>query len=67
VAPPAPHEEIDIDAYASHVPLTPPLQQPFGQVLESHEQVPLVVSQRLFEHVAQAAPPVPHFVDVSEA
>jgi hypothetical protein len=38
----------------------PPLQQPFGQVFELHEQVPLVVSQRLFAQAPQAAPPVPH-------
>jgi hypothetical protein len=38
----------------------PPLQQPLGQVSESHEQVPLVVSHTLFEHAAHAAPPVPH-------
>jgi hypothetical protein len=38
----------------------PPLQQPFGHVVELHEQVPLVVSQRLFAQAEQAAPPVPH-------
>jgi len=38
----------------------PPLQQPVGQVLASHWQEPLVVSQRLFAHAAQVAPPVPH-------
>jgi hypothetical protein len=67
VAPPVPHEPFDSEAYASHVPVMPPLQQPFGQVLTSHEHVPLVLSQRPLEHVAQAAPPVPHFVEVSEA
>ncbi len=38
----------------------PPLQQPLGQVVESHEQVPLVVSHRPFVHDEHAAPPVPH-------
>jgi hypothetical protein len=47
--------------------VTPPLQQPFGQVFESHEQVPLVLSQTLFEHVLHAAPPVPHCAGVSFA
>ena len=59
LAPPVPHDAGDSDAYASHVPEMPPLQQPFGQVLRSHEQRPLVVSHRLFAHAAQAAPPVP--------
>jgi hypothetical protein len=38
----------------------PPTQQPAGQVLPSHEQVPLVVSQSPFEHVPHVAPAVPH-------
>jgi hypothetical protein len=49
------------------VPVVPPLQQPFAQVLVSHEHVPLVVSQRPFVQVAHAAPPVPHFVADCEA
>jgi hypothetical protein len=59
VAPPVPHEPVDSEAYASHVPEVPPLQQPFGQVLASHAQSPLVVSQRLFAHGAQATPEAP--------
>ncbi len=62
-----PHEVFDSDAYASQVPVRPPTQQPFGQVLTSHEQVPLVVSQTPFEHGPHAAPPVPQVVPVSEA
>jgi hypothetical protein len=62
VAPPAPHELIVIDVYASHVPLIPPLQQPSGQELASHEQVPLLLSQRPFGQGPHAAPPVPHVV-----
>jgi hypothetical protein len=45
----------------------PPLQQPFGHVLESHEQVPLVVSHSPFEQDVHAAPPLPHFEADSEA
>ncbi len=67
VAPPAPHDEIDIDEYASHVPLIPPLQQPLGHVLASHEQVPLVRSQRPFVQDTHAAPPVPQLVADSDA
>jgi hypothetical protein len=36
------------------------LQHPFGQVIASHVQVPLVVSQTLLGHAAHATPPVPH-------
>jgi hypothetical protein len=43
-----------------HVPDVPPLQQPFGQVVESHLQLPLVVSQSPFAQLAQRAPPLPH-------
>jgi hypothetical protein len=60
VAPAVPHEDADSPEYASQVPVAPPLQQPFGQVLASHEQVPLVVSHRPLAHAAQATPPVPH-------
>jgi len=60
VAPAVPHEVVDCDAYASHVPLGPPLQHPPGQVFPSQPQVPLVVSHRLLAHPAQAAPAVPH-------
>ncbi len=60
VPPLAPHDDVDCEPYASHVPAVPPLQHPPGQVLASQEQVPLVVSQSPFEHVVQVAPPVPH-------
>ncbi len=60
VAPPVPHEPFDSLAYASHVPVTPPLQQPLGQVLASQAHSPLVVSHRLLAHAAQVAPPAPH-------
>ena len=39
----------------------PPLQQPFGQVIASQAQTPVVVSQRPFAQDAHAAPPFPHF------
>lgn len=42
------------------MPLTPPLQQPLGQVLASHAHRPLVVSQRLLAQAAHAVPPAPH-------
>ncbi len=48
------------------MPVAPPLQQPFGQVVASHAQVPLLVSQRPCAQAAQAAPPVPHCDAVSE-
>jgi hypothetical protein len=35
------------------------LQQPLGHVVASHEQVPLVVSQRPLLHEVHAAPPAP--------
>jgi len=47
--------------------VTPPLQQPDGQVWESHEHVPLVVSQTPLAQAAQAAPPAPHWEADSEA
>jgi hypothetical protein len=60
VAPLVPHEEADSAAYASHVPLTPPLQHPFAHVLLSHAHAPIMVSQTPFPHVAHAPPPLPH-------
>ena len=48
------------------MPPVPPLQQPLGQVLRSQEQLPLVVSHRLFEQLVHALPPEPHVVGVSE-
>jgi hypothetical protein len=67
VAPPAPHEAFDSDAYALHVPLAPPLQHPLGQVMASHEQTPTVVSQRPFAQDPHAAPPLPHCKEDSDA
>ena len=62
-----PHDDVDSEAYGSHVPLVPPLQQPVGHVLASHEQVPFVLSQTLFAHALQAAPPAPHSAPLCEA
>jgi hypothetical protein len=61
MAPPVPHEVVDCDAYTSHVPATPPLQQPCGHVAASHEHSPLVVSHSWFAHSPQAAPAAPHW------
>jgi hypothetical protein len=60
LAPDVPHEVADCDENASHVPVAPPLQQPFGHVLESHEHAPLDLSHKPFAHELQAAPAVPH-------
>ena len=67
VAPDTPQEPLDSDAYASHVPLAPPVQQPLGQVLASHAQTPVVRSHRLFAHGPHAAPPLPHCEPVCDA
>lgn len=67
VAPPVPHEPNDSDAYASQVPVGPPLQQPFAHVVPSQEQTPLVVSQRPLVQAAHAAPPAPHWLADCEA
>lgn len=61
-----PHEAVDSLAYTSQVPAVPPLQQPFGHVLLSHSQTPVVVSQRLLPHGPQAPPPFPHWDGVWE-
>jgi hypothetical protein len=66
VAPLVPQDGFDSEAYASHVPVVPPLQQPLGQVLASHEQTPVVVSHRPFAQDAQAAPFFPQRDDDSE-
>jgi hypothetical protein len=65
VAPAVPHDPNDSDAYASHVPPVPPLQQPFGQVFASHAQVPMVVSQSPSAQGAHAAPLCPQAEDDS--
>jgi hypothetical protein len=36
------------------------LQQPFGHVVLSHWQAPMVVSQSLFGQLVHAFPPLPH-------
>ena len=66
VAPAEPHDVFDSDAYAWHVPLAPPLQQPAGQVFASHAQVPLVLSHSPLAHELQVAPPLPHCEGVCE-
>ena len=58
-----PHDALDSEAYASQVPVVPPLQQPLGQLLASHAQRPSVVSHTPFEHALHAAPPAPHSDD----
>ena len=63
-APPVPHDGPDCPAYFSHVPAI--VQQPPGHVFASHEQVPLVVSHRLFAHGPHVAPAVPHEAPVCE-
>jgi hypothetical protein len=40
----------------------PPLQQPWGHVVESQEHPPVVVSQRPFEHAVHALPEAPHWL-----
>ena len=42
------------------MPPVPPLQQPFGHVLASQTQTPLIVSQSPLGHAAHVAPPLPH-------
>jgi hypothetical protein len=66
-APPAPHDEADCEAYASHVPVEPPTQQPFAHVVESHVHVPLVVSHTPFIQATQALPLLPHELGVCDA
>jgi hypothetical protein len=67
LAPPVPHDPFDSAAKASHVPVVPPTQQPFGHVVPSHEQAPWLVSHRPFAQDTQAAPPFPHNEADSEA
>ncbi len=56
----APRPHAVFDSAVEHVPDTPPAQQPVAQVWASHEQLPLVVSQRPLAQEPQAAPPAPH-------
>jgi hypothetical protein len=44
VAPAAPHEAPDSEAYSWHVPPGPPLQHPFGQEVALHTQLPVPAS-----------------------
>jgi hypothetical protein len=67
LSPTGPHVAFVSDAYPTHVPVVPPLQQPLRQVLASHVHVPFVLSQRLFAHVVHDAPPLPHCEGVSDA
>jgi hypothetical protein len=61
VAPAVPHELPDCDAQGSHVPVGPPLQQPFGQEVASQTHVPLaVLHSSPGAHAPQVAPAVPH-------
>jgi len=55
-----PHEPAPCPAYASHVPVEPPTQQPLEHVFASQAHVPLVVSHSPLPQAAQVAPPVPH-------
>jgi hypothetical protein len=65
-APDSPQEIADSDPYASHVPVAPPLQQPFGHVVASQAHAPLLVSHTPFEHAPHVAPPAPHCDGVSD-
>jgi len=65
--PAAPHEPVDSDAYGSHVPLGPPMQQPFAHEWASQLHVPVVVSQTPFAQLEHAAPAVPHCPPFCEA
>jgi hypothetical protein len=67
LAPDVPHEDIDWEAYGSHVPVTPPTQQPFGHVFALQEHVPIVLSQRPLVQFVQLAPPLPQRAGDSEA
>lgn len=63
VLPPEPQEVTELPVW--HVPFGPVQHPP--QVLESHEQVPFVLSQRPFAHDEQTAPALPHAVGDSFA
>jgi hypothetical protein len=60
-APAVPHEPLDSDAHSSHVPVGPPLQQPFGHDAASHTHCPLpVLHASPAAHALQVVPPAPH-------
>ena len=61
VAPAAPHEAFDSDAYGSHVPADPPLQHPFGHEVASQTHWPaLVLHSSPAEQALHVAPAEPH-------
>jgi hypothetical protein len=62
-----PHEAPDCEPPGSHVPVGPPLQQPFGHEVASQTQVPAVrLHSSPAPHEAQVAPFVPQDVFDSE-
>jgi hypothetical protein len=66
VAAAAPQEVADSEAYGSQVPVGPPLQQPFGQVVASQVHCPRVVSQSPFVHAVHAPPALPQRLALRE-
>jgi len=60
VAPAVPQELSFSDAHGSHVPLGPPLQQPFGHDVASHTHWPVALHSVPDGHGAHAAPALPH-------
>jgi hypothetical protein len=60
VAPPVPHDVGVCALQSSHVPVDPPLQQPWGQELELHTQLPEPSQVWPVGQVAHIAPFVPH-------
>ncbi len=58
-APPVPHDVGDSEAYGSHVPFTPPLQQPFGHDVELHSHTPAPSHPCPLLQAPQVAPPLP--------
>jgi hypothetical protein len=68
VAPPVPHDVLFCDVYGSHVPVGPPLQQPFGHEVASHTQpCDDLLHSRPDAHVVHDEPLAPHCVFVSLA
>ena len=60
LAPAVPHEMVDSDAHATHVPVES--QQPCGHELASHTQLPVVLHSCPVGQALHATPPVPHDV-----
>jgi len=66
LAPAVPHEALDSDAHASHVPVEPPLQQPCGHEVASQTHWPVAMLHSLPDgHAPHATPPAPHEVLLS--